>query len=66
MMIRKYKGHQDQAGVRFYQRPSLDAQMGHGDLKAHTLREALAAARATLRTCSPQDASRLDAVLSAP
>jgi hypothetical protein len=40
--------------------------MGHSDLKAHTLRQALAAARATLRTCSPQDASRLDAVLSAP
>lgn len=52
--------------IRFSHTYSLDAQMGHSDLKAHTLRQALAAARATLRTCSPQDASRLDAVLSAP
>ena len=49
--------------IRFSHTYNLDAQMGHSDLKAHTLRQALAAARDTLRTCSPQDASRLDAVL---
>jgi hypothetical protein len=53
--------------IRFSHTYSLDAQMGgHSDLKAHTLRQALADARDTLRDCSPQDASRLDTVLSAP
>jgi hypothetical protein len=52
--------------IRFSHTYNLDAQMGRSDLKAHTLRQALAAARDTLRPCSPQDASRLDAVLSAP
>ena len=49
--------------IRFSHTYNLDAQMGHSDLKAHTLRQALATTRDTLRTCSPQDASRLDAVL---
>ena len=52
--------------VRFSREYSLDAQLGATELKARTLRQALAGARNTLRTnsCSPQDASRLDAVLS--
>jgi hypothetical protein len=49
--------------VRFSHTYNLDAQMGASELKARTLRQAIAAARDTLRTCSPQDATRLDAVL---
>jgi len=42
---------------------SMDARMGPSSLKAHTLRQALTNIRGALRTCSPDDAARLDAVL---
>jgi hypothetical protein len=49
--------------IRFSHTYSLDAPIARSDLKAHTLREALANIRSTLRTCSPADASRVDTVL---
>jgi hypothetical protein len=49
--------------IQFSHTYNLDAPLAPTDLKAHTLREALANARDTLRTCSPSDASHLDSVL---